>query len=166
MKMSAMINSSLAQHVTIRTVGRYRRILVRMGLLIPMLVPCSLLPAQETNATRNVHGVGSPQKRQRLDERVERLARYLDVNEGQRSELRNILREMQLEILNMRRAPTPGEELQMARLRAIEDKATEKIRSILTEEQRNKYDQVLIRNSNSAVQDASVRDWLKEAVPR
>lgn len=165
MKTSPMIKSSLAQQGAIGTRTHFRR-LVRVGFLLPMLVPCSLLAAQETNDSQNVHRVEPPQKRQRLEERVERLGRYLDANEGQKSELKNILREMQQEILNMRRAPAPGEELQMDRLRSIEDKAAEKIRAILNEEQREKYDQLGIRNSNSAAQDTSVKEWLKEAGPR
>jgi hypothetical protein len=166
MKISAMIDNSLVQQGTIRTVAGCRRILVRMGVVLPMLVSCSLLGAQEANATHIIHGDGAAQKRQRLEERVERLARYLDVDEKQRSELRNILTEMQEEILNMRRLPTASEELQMDRLRSIEDKAAGKIRAVLTEEQRKKYGQLGPRNSNSGAQDASVTDWLKKTSPR
>ena len=102
----------------------------------------------------------------RLDERVEHLARYLDLNERQRSALKNILLENQQEILKMRGVPSQGEELQMDRFRAIKDKTTEKIRAMLTEEQRKKYDPLGVRNSNSAAQNVSVEDWLKQTRSR
>ena len=66
----------------------------------------------------------------------------------------------------MRRAPSQREELQMDRFRAIEDKTAERIRAMLTEEQRRKYDPLGVRNSNSAAQNVSVEDWLKQARPR
>ena len=133
---------------------------------MPMLLAGTQTPAQETNAAQPVHRVGPRYKHHSLDERVEHLARYLDLNEGQRSALKNILLENQQEILKMRRAPSQAEGLQMDRLRAVEDKTAGRIRAMLTGEQRKKYDPLGVRSSNSAAQNVSVEDWLKQTRPR
>jgi hypothetical protein len=138
---------------------------VKLALLAPALFSGVPVPAQDANAAQQVHRVAPHYRRQSLDERVEHLARYLDLNEGQRSALKKILIENQQEILKMRRVPSQGDELQMDRFRAIEDKTAERIRAMLTEEQRKKYDPLGVRSSNSAAQNVSVEDWLKQTRP-
>jgi hypothetical protein len=138
----------------------------KLVLLVAVILPGAHVRAQETHAAPQIHGVSSHYKRQSLDERVEHLARYLDLNDGQKSALKNILIQNQQEILKMRRVPPQGEELQMDRLRAIEEKTAERIRALLTEEQRNKYDPLAVRKSNSAAQNVSVDDWLTQTRPR
>jgi hypothetical protein len=166
MKRSPVNSGPFAKHEARRPLASCRRILVRMALLVSMLWPGAPVPAQETNAAQQVHRVTPRYKRESLDERVEHLARYLDLNEGQRSALKKILIENQQEILKMRRVPSPGEELQMDRFRAIEDKTAERIGAMLTEEQRKKYDPLRVRNLNSGAQNVSVEDWLKQTRPR
>ena len=140
MKRSSVNSSPVRKHGTSRTLASCRRILLKLALLVPMLLPGVPVPAQDTNAAQQVHRVAPRYKRQTLDDRVEHLARYLDLNERQRSALKNILLENQQEILKMRGVSSQGEELQMDRFRAIKDKTTERIRAMLTEEQRKKYD--------------------------
>ena len=138
----------------------------KFALLLAVLLPGGPVRAQETHAAPQIHRVSSHYKRQSLDQRLEHVARYLDLNEAQRSALKNILIQNQQEILKMRRVPSPGEELQMDRFQAIEEKTAERIRALLTEEQRNKYDPLVVRNSNSAAQNVSVDDWLAQTRPR
>jgi hypothetical protein len=166
MKNSFLTGSPFRTHRATRNVATCNRILLRLALLITMLFPGACVPAQATKAAQPVHHVGPPKKRQTLDDRVAQLARYLDLSEGQRSTLKDILVQNQQEILKMRGAPSPPEGLQMDRFRAIEDKTAERIRAMLSEEQRKKYDPLGARNSNSAVQDVSVEDWLKQTTPR
>ncbi len=166
MKRSPVNSSPLAKLVASRTLAGCHKMLPRLALLLPMLLPGAPVPAQEANAPQPVRRVAPHYTRQSHDRRVELLARYLDLNEGQRFALKNILLERQQEILKMRHAPSQGEGLQMDRFRAIEDRTVERIRAMLTEEQRKKYDPLGMRNSNSASQNVSVEDWLKETGPR
>jgi len=131
-----------------------------------MLLASATAPAQETHQAPPVHGVAPHYQRQNLEERVELLSRYLGLSEGQRSAIKNILLERQQEFFKIRHAPSPGGGLQMDRFRAIEDRTMEKIRAMLTEEQRKKYDPLSMRNSNSASQNVSIENWLKAIGPR
>jgi hypothetical protein len=131
-----------------------------------MLLPGAPVLAQQANAAQPFHQVASRHKRQSLGERVELLAGYLDLNEGQRSALKTILLDRQQEILKMRHAPSLGERIQMDRFRAIEEKTVERISAMLTREQNKKYDPLGVRNSTSASQNVSVEDWLKKNGPR
>jgi hypothetical protein len=141
-------------------------ILARLALLLPALLTGVVMRAQETKPPQAIHRTGPRYRTQSLDERVRVLARYLDLNEEQKSALKKILVENQQELLNMRRAPAPAETLQMDRFRAIQDKTVEKIRGMLTEEQRKKYEPLGTRNSSAASQSGNVDDWLKQMPPR
>jgi hypothetical protein len=166
MKRSPVDSGSFSEHGASRTLSSSCRILVKLALLVPMLSPAAAVPAQEANAALQVHRVAPRYKRQSLDERVELLARHLDLNGGQKSTLKIILLERQQDILNMRHAPSHGDGLQLDRFRTIEDKTAERIRAMLTEEQRKKYDPLGVRNSNFGAQNVRVEDWLKVAGPR
>jgi len=163
---SSVSSSPFAKHMASSGRANFTRTLVTLVLLVPMLLSGTPVAAQEVNAAQPAHRSAPRHKGQGMDERVEQLARYLDLNEGQRSALKSILLENQQEILKMRRAPSQGEELQIDRFRIIEDKTVEKIRAMLTEEQRKRYDPLGVRNSNSAAQNVSVEDWLKQTRPR
>jgi Spy/CpxP family protein refolding chaperone len=129
---------------------------------------CSLgmpMRAQTHSASEIVHNHANPHIRQNLDNRIELLARYLDLNDAQRSTLKNILLERQQEIIAMRRTPAAGEGLHLDRFRATEDKAADRIRAMLNEEQRIKYDPLSKRDSNSTAQSVRVDDWLIQARP-
>ena len=154
-------NSRFEKHAAIGTFVTIRRMLLKMSLLVPAMLLNLPVPAQETNAPHAADELVSARKLRGLDKRVELLARYLDLSEEQRSTLKKILFETQREILKLRLAPSTGESLQMDRFRAIEDNTAEKIRAMLTEEQRKRYDPLSMRDSNPAAQKVGVEDWLK-----
>ena len=162
MKNSLANRSCFAKCQGTRILASWRIMAAKLALLVPLLLSSVPVSAQKANAAQPVHRY----KRQNLDERVELLARYLDLSEGQRSTLKIILVERQQEILKMRHAPSQGEVLQMDRFQAIEDEIAKRIRALLTEEQRKKYDPLGMQRSTSATQNVSVTDWLSKTGSR
>ena len=143
------------------------RAFICMALLSPMLLPSAPVPVQTTNAdaVQPTPRMTPRYKRPSLEGQVEVLARYLDLNEDQRSTLRNILMQRQKEILQMRLTPTSAGS-PSDRFRAIEDQTAERIRAALNEEQRKKYDPIGARSLTPAPPQSSVEDWLKTTGPR
>ena len=160
-----MKSSPVPMQESILTIASNRKMAVTLTLLLPMLLLSAPVPAQESNA-HPIHESGARHKHRSLDDRFELLARYLDLSNEQRSALKDILLERQQEIVNMRHAPAPGAGLQMDRLRTLEDQTADKIRAILTEEQRKKYNPLGEHNSASTSQNLNVDGWLKGPPPR
>jgi hypothetical protein len=142
------------------------RMLVSLALASPMLLPGASVPPQTTDAIQPAHRMTSHYKRPSLDGQVDVLVRYLDLNQDQRSSLKNILLQRQQEILRMRLAPSSDRNSPSDRFRAIEDRTVERIRATLNEEQRKKYDPIGVRRSAPAAQQSNVEDWMKTAGPR
>jgi hypothetical protein len=159
MKSSPNSNSPFEKHGASCSLASRFGMLVTLALTLPILLRGVPLPAKESNVSQPFH------KRQSLDDRVERLARYLGLSHAQMSALKNILIERQQEVFRMRHASSAGEGLQMDQFRAIEDKTAERIRAILTAEQRKKYEPLSNGRSDSAAQNVSVEDWLKQTRP-
>lgn len=141
------------------------RMLSAMAILLAILTPAAPVSAQDSTAASSAQQGHSHSRRQTLDERVERLAKYLNLSDGQRSVLKEILLERQQEILKLRHSASSGEELQMDRFRAVEDKTVERIHAILNDEQRKKYDPLGVRSQVSDAQREGVDGWMK-AMPR
>jgi hypothetical protein len=140
--------------------------LVSLALSLPMLVPPAPAAAEVSNAASAAHRTVVHNKRSRIDDRVEALAKYLELNEQQRSAIRTILVQRQQEILQMRLAPSSTGGTPPDRFRAIEDQAMDRIRATLDEGQRNKYDPISQWSLPSEPQQRSVEDWLKASGPR
>ncbi len=122
--------------------------------------------AAEAGAPQPARQANSRHNRQNPDHRFELLARYLDLNAAQKNALKSILFQRQHQIFNLRHAPSMGDGLQMDRYRAIEDETAHRIRAILTEEQRRRYDPLGLLESSAANQNVNVEDWLKQTKPR
>ena len=141
------------------------RMLSAIAILFAIVTPGVRVSAQDSKAAPSAQQGHSHSRRQTLDERVERLAKYLNLSDGQRSVLKEILLERQQEILKLRHSASSGEELQMDRFRAVEDKTVERIHAILNDEQRKKYDPLGVRSQVSDAQRQGVDGWMK-AMPR
>jgi hypothetical protein len=136
-----------------------------LAWVLTMLVSSVAVPAQVSNP-QPAHRAISRYKRPTLDDQVEYLAKYLDLDDRQRSSLKAILVQRAQEIFAMRHAQSAAADAPIDRFRAIEDRTVERIRATLNEEQRKKYDPLSERNSPSALQQQSVDDWLKRARPQ
>jgi len=93
------------------------------------------------------------------------LARSLDLNEAQRAAVKKILEQRQQETLRIRQDPSISGGARIERFRALQDNTVERIRAVLNEEQKKKYDPLAVRGMQPAPQQRSVEDWLKVTTP-
>ena len=167
MRRSSAYREPLAAGGQSRMLAGGGRMLFTIALVFMILLPGLSLSAQNSQAARSsAQRRNSHSKRQTLDDRVERLARYLNLSDGQKSLLKEILIKRQQEILALRHSGLPSEENQMDRFRAIEDKTVERIHAILNDEQRRKYDPLGVRSQVSDAQRQGVDSWMKTIGPR
>jgi hypothetical protein len=100
-----------------------------------------------------------------IDDRVRVLARSLDLNEAQRVAVKKILEQRQQETLRIRQDTSISGGARIERFRALQDNTVERIRAVLNEEQKKKYDPLAVRRTQPAPQQRSVEDWLKVTTP-
>jgi hypothetical protein len=118
--------------------------------------PDSTGPVQQTHAVR---------RRARLEDRVKVLAESLHLDDAQQVAVTKILEERQQETLRIRRDASISGSDRMAQFRAIQDRTVARIRSVLNEEQKKKYDPLAVRRVEPAPEQRSVEDWIKATTP-
>jgi len=145
--------------------NRSGRARLSFALALPMLLPSAPALAQ-------VAGKGSPAsqttrsyKRPSLADRVRTLAKYLDLSETQQSAVKKILEERQKETLQMRLDPSIVGSARIDKFRALQEETVERIRAVLNEEQKKKYDPLAVRRLPPTPEQRSVEDWLKATTP-
>jgi Spy/CpxP family protein refolding chaperone len=99
--------------------------------------------------------------RSTIDERASRFARNLDLTEAQQASVKKILEQQRQEILRIRNDPSIAGSAGIDRVRALQEKTVERIRAVLNEEQKKKYDPLAPRKIPPTPQP-SVEDWLKK----
>ena len=142
------------------------RIFAKLAPLLPLLLLPATISAQVAESARGSQPVIRNHKRPSPDERGKALAKYLELDETQQMALQKILEQRQQEVQQMRFTPLPAGSAQVDRFRAIQDKTANRIRAVLNQEQRKKYDLLAIRRSAPPGSKTSVQDWLKAATPR
>lgn len=80
--------------------------------------------------------------------------------------VKKILEQRQLEMLRIRQDPSIEGSERIERLRALQDQTVQRIRGVLNDEQKKKYDPLAIRNREPAPDQKSVEDWLKATTPK
>ena len=101
-----------------------------------------------------------PSKKSYMEARLNILTKRLDLSDAQRSALRNILEERRQQTLRIRRDPSISGSARIERFRALQDTTVERIRALLTDEQKKKYDPLASRQIQSKP-ERSVEDWLE-----
>jgi len=142
------------------------RIFAKLAPLLPLLLLTASISAQVPESAQGSQSVIRKHKRPSPDERGKALATYLELDQAQHMALQKILEQRQAEVLQMRFTPLPAGSAQIDRFRAIQDKAANRIRAVLNQEQRKKYDLLAIPRSSPPGSKTSVQDWLKAATPR
>ena len=129
----------------------------------------ALLPAagvaQKPDSTGPVHQAHAVRRRARLEDRVKVLAESLHLDDAQQVAVTKILEERQQETLRIRRDASISGSDRMAQFRAIQDRTVVRIRSVLNEEQKKKYDPLAVRRVEPAPEQRSVEDWIKATTP-
>ena len=124
--------------------------------------PKSTQAAQpQGSQTRTPHAM---HRRPAIDDRVKALAASLNLTEEQQASVKNILMQRQAEILRLRNSPMAGDE-RIGRLRLLQDQTVEKIRSVLNDEQKTKYDPLAVRKVPPSSDQKTLEDWLKATSP-
>jgi hypothetical protein len=104
-------------------------------------------------------------RRARLEDRVKVLAESLHLDDAQQLAVTKILEERQQETLRIRRDTSISGSDRLTQLRAIQDRTVLRIRSVLNEEQKKKYDPLAVRRVEPAPGQRSVEDWIKATTP-
>jgi hypothetical protein len=108
----------------------------------------------------------SSPKRPSLDERVKKLAAALNLDEAQQVAVKRILEQRQQETLRLRHDTSITGSTRIERLRALQDQTVLRIRLVLNDEQKKKYDPLAVRQAGPAPGQKSVEDWLKVTTPQ
>jgi len=101
-----------------------------------------------------------------LDDRVKTLATALGLDEAQQGAVKKILEQRQQETLRLRHDTSIPGSVRIERLRALQDQTVQRIRLVLNDEQKKKYDPLAVRQTGPAPGQKSVEDWLKVTTPQ
>lgn len=134
---------------------------LNLVLVAMILAPGRPVAAQVNGATNPSGQTQHTRQRSGIDARVKVLAKNLDLNEAQQSAVKNILEQRRQETLRLRLDSSVTPSSRIARFRVLQDKTVERIRAVLNEEQRKKYDPLVVRGIPPAQDQRSVEDWLR-----
>ena len=139
------------------------RALLSLALLLPILLSGAPVVAQRGHRPPSI------------DDRVKVLAKKLELNETQQAAVKKILEQRQQETLRLRLDSSITGSVRIERFRALQDDTVggavegtglaERIRAVLNEEQRKKYDPLAPRRIQPAPEQRSVEDWIKATTP-
>ena len=101
--------------------------------------------AAETPQPTPAHPARSTQRRATLDDRVKALSKALDLSDAQQVAVKRILEQRQAETLRLRQDGSISGEERIGRLRALQDQTILRIRSVLNDDQKKKYDPLAVR---------------------
>ena len=142
------------------------RAFLSLALVVPILFPGAPVVAQVAGAASPSHQAHRSHGRPTIDDRVKVFASNLDLNEVQQAAVKKILDLRQQETLRIRRDPSISGSARIDRFRALQDDTVQRIRAVLNEAQREKYDPLAVRRIQPEPQQRSVEDWLKETTPQ
>jgi hypothetical protein len=143
------------------------RTFLSLALVSPILLSCAPVVAQAAGTASPVPGTQPGHRRNStIDDRVKVFAKNLDLNEAQQLAVKKILEQRQQETLRLRLDTSISGDARIDRFRAIQDNTVQRIRAVLNEEQRKKYDPLAVRRIQPAPDQRSVEDWLKVTTPK
>jgi hypothetical protein len=135
------------------------------SLALLSLLPGAPVLAQLAGAASPARQTHGGHRGPSMDDRVKVVARNLDLTEAQQAAVKEILEQRQQETLRIRLDPAINGGARIERFRALQDTTVVRIRAILNEEQRKKYDPFAPRRIQPAPQQQSVEDWIKVTTP-
>lgn len=139
-------------------------LLVALGLLVGVLL--SVLAVGQTSGTVDTKPETRTPFRRRavtIDDQVKRFAESLDLSETQQSEVKKILEFRLQQIRRIRRDESLSGAERISRFRGLQDSTVARIRAVLNDDQKKKYDPLAVRQAQKDSPPASVEDWMKAA---
>lgn len=104
-------------------------------------------------------------KRQSMDDRIAVMSKNLALTEDQRTAVKRILLWRQQKMLSIRNSDAPGA-ARIGQVRTLQDQTVERIRAVLTDEQKKKYDPLAVRDAPTPdTPQRSLEDWIKATTP-
>jgi hypothetical protein len=139
-----------------------------LGPLLVATVLTSALYAQTSEAplSPSPKPIHRTRTRATLDDRVKVLAKSLDLSESQQVTVKKILEQRQQETLRLRTDPSISGGERIDRFRSLQDQTVIRIRAVLNDEQKKKYDPLAVRRLTPAPDQKSVEDWIKATTPK
>ena len=102
-----------------------------------------------------------------LDHHIRILSKALDLDTLQQSQLRSVLESQRAEVARIWSDTTVPAEYRISATRAISDQTADRIRALLTEEQRKKYDpHVKPHAMTPAAGERTVEEWMEATKPK
>jgi hypothetical protein len=105
-------------------------------------------------------------KRPSIDDRVRVFAKNLNLTEAQQAAVKKILEQRQQEGLRIRNDSSISGSIRIEQFRALQDNTVMRIRAVLNDEQKKKYDPLAVRKVPHAPDQKSVEDWMKATNPK
>lgn len=137
--------------------AKLRNCFLRAFVCLALVSPVLLLSAP---------AVAQRGHRPTIDDRVKVLTRSLDLNEAQQAAVKIFLEQRQQETLRIRQDASISGGTRIERFRALQDQTVLRIRAVLSNEQKEKYDPLAVRRVTPAPDQKSVEDWLKVTNPQ
>jgi len=101
-----------------------------------------------------------------MDDRIKVLARTLDLSAAQQSQVKTILEQGRQQMIQNRLNTSISGSARIDQFRALQDQTIERIRAILTEEQKRKYDLLAARKLQQQATPPDVDAWLDATRPQ
>lgn len=137
-----------------------------LALLSPILVSGEPVVAEAAGADSAAPQAHHTYRPPIIDERVKQFGKKFDLNEAQQAAVKKILEQRQQETLRIRLDPSLTGGARIERFRALQDTTVARIRAVLNQEQRKKYNPLAPRAIPQAPEQRSVEDWLKLTTPQ
>lgn len=153
------------------SIARGKSVLVKTLLLVALGLPASVPLAgvqavDQTSASVDTKPQPQTPFRRRtktIDDQVKRFTESLDLSETQQSEIKKILEFRQVQIRRIRLDESLSGDERISRLRDLQDSTVARIRAVLSDEQKEKYDPLAVRQAQKSSPQPSVEDWMKAA---
>ena len=142
---------------------------VRALSLLTLGVPFILLPTSVCAQAAKVENP-EPQKLRHyktssIDSRVNTFAKNLELTETQKSAVKRILEERQQQSFRIRQDSSISGADRIDKFRLLQVSTVARIRAVLNEEQRKKYEPFATEKLKPTTPERSVEDWLKLTTP-
>lgn len=144
------------------------KILMLMVLGLPAWAPLAGVQAdgQASGSVETKPQIQSPGRWRAItiDDQVKRFSESMELSQTQQSEVKQILEFKQVQIRRIRLDGSLSGEERISRLRALQASTVTRIRGVLNDEQKKKYDPLTARQAQKdSHPQPSVEDWMKAA---
>jgi hypothetical protein len=149
--------------------SRNRRVLLKCLRALAMGLPLMLPPvfcAQQPEAPIPSQPPHHSHRRVTLEDRVKTLAGNLNLDQAQQDAVLKILQGRMEESLRIRSDTSISGGARIDQFRALQDNTVFQVRAVLNEEQKKKYDPLVLRKREPAADQKTVEDWLELTTPK